>query len=58
MHPWYAHVPGVLLVVVVDVPTHDVEAVSPSVVPSYEGPAQVHPSRHMVTDTHMPDIQT
>jgi hypothetical protein len=52
------HPLGVLLVVVVDVPTHDVEAFSSSVVPSYEGLAQVHPSRHMDTDTHIPDIQT
>ncbi len=50
--------PGVLLVVVVDVPTHDVVAVSPSVVPSYEGLAHVQPSRQIATETHMPDIQT
>lgn len=47
-----------LLVVVVDVPTHDVVASSPSVVPSYDGPAQVHPSRQIATETHMPDIHT
>jgi hypothetical protein len=52
------HPLGVLLVVVVDVPTHDVEAVSPSVVPSYDGPAQVQPSWQIATETHMPDIQT